>query len=325
MQEKSKKIWESLNPLGSCKKYKVPFWRCPTFLFFVMGLIIIASIFITYYVATSRINNPGIVNLIVLVIAAILIIIDFIITKSFERVFEANRMKTEFIGIISHQLRSPLTNLKFSLEILIDDTSNKISGEEAEYYTALKENIEKMNSLIDKLLLVSRIETEGLTGKRQQFSLKELVEKIVLKFEDFTKASNVNILLDIEKDLPKVFADPFWIEQVVRNLLDNAIKYTKEKGEIKIAVLSKSKRVFFRIEDNGVGIPKEEQRYIFQKFFRSKNALKKETHGTGLGLYIVKEVLKSAKGKIWFKSRENKGTTFYFTLPAAKAGMKTKV
>ncbi len=318
MSEKIKKILESLNPLGACRKYKIPFWKCPNFLFFVMGLVIIASIIVTYYVATSKIGNPGIVSLIVLFVAGVLIIIDFIITKSFENIFEANKMKTEFIEVISHQLRSPLTNLKFSLETLLDERLDRISDEEMEYYSVLRENIKKMGGLIDNLLLTSRIETEGFPEKKKVFSLEELVKDVVSKFKAFAEASNVNISLNIKEKLPEVIADPFWIEQVIENLLDNAIKYTKDKGDIIIMVSLKFGKVFFSIQDNGVGIPEEEQKYIFQKFFRSKNALKKETHGTGLGLHIAHEVLKSSRGKIWFKSEENKGTTFYFTLPTAK-------
>ncbi|MCD6402659.1 HAMP domain-containing histidine kinase, partial [bacterium] len=134
-------------------------------------------------------------------------------------------------------------------------------------------------------------------------------------FQPFAKASNVKLYFKYQNKLPKISADPFQIKQVIENLLDNAIRYTKDKGKVEMLLKKKNKKLHFEIKDNGVGIPKEDQKYIFQKFFRSSNVMRHRTQGSGLGLYIAKAIIEKSGGKIGFQSKENKGSTFYFTLP----------
>ena len=134
----------------------------------------------------------------------------------------------------------------------------------------------------------------------------------------FTDASNVQVNMASQGNLPKVFGDKLWLEQVISNLLDNAIRYIEGKGEVNIRIYPRDRKVYFEIEDNGVGIPKDEQKFIFQKFFRSENVLKHQTNGSGLGLFITKKILEMMGGKIWFKSKEGQGTTFYFSLPISR-------
>ena len=311
----AKKILESLNPLTPCKKWGVPLWQCPQFLFLLMGVIIIGVILATYSIATYQIGDPKIVALVVLVIAFVLLILDFIITRSFERIAEASRMKTEFISIISHQLRSPLTNLRYSLELLISGKLGKIEGKKLEYFKILEENTQRMGDLVNDLLTVSRIETGKLPLKKEEISLGDLTKKVILKFKPLADASNVKVELRVPKNLPRVLTDSLWLEQIVENLLDNAIRYIKDKGEVKIRVKVEAPKIYFEIQDNGVGIPREEQKFIFQKFFRSENVLKYQTGGSGLGLYIAKQILKLLGGEISFSSKENKGSTFWFTIP----------
>ncbi len=310
-----KKVLQGLNPFHNCKKYNIPIWQCPSFLFLLMGLFIIVVMLITYSIANLRISDPTIVSILVMGVTFILLIIDFFITRSFERISEANRMKSEFISVVSHQLRSPLTNLKYSLEFLMSDKLKNVSKDELEYFKILEENTKRMGDLINNLLIVSRIETSQLPLRKEEFSFIDLTKKMIMKFKVYSEATNVKIKLKTEKNLPNVLADPFWVEQTIQNLLDNAIRYSHSGDEIEISIKPDSKKLIFCIQDSGVGIPKLEQKYIFQKFFRSKNALKYQTQGSGLGLHIVKQVLSLMKGKIWFKSKEDQGTTFYFSLP----------
>ncbi len=313
-----KKISDFLNPLASCKKYNIKTWRCPQFLFILMGGVIMGIIVATYFIATSKINNPRLVSLSVLILGGILLIIDYVIVNSFERMVEASRMKTEFVGIVSHQLRSPLTNLKFALELLMSGRLKESGEDEMEYLKILRENIQRMNDLINSLLLISRLETGDLPLNKTEVSLTDIVKNLVSKFQPFAEASNITIKLNIAKDIPNVFGDSLWLEQAVKNLIDNGIRYIKGKGEVNIQIKQNNRMIEFSIADSGVGIPKEEQKYIFQKFFRSKNAVRNQTGGSGLGLHITKRILEIFGGKVWFESQENKGTTFYFTLPIYK-------
>lgn len=310
-----KNILAQFNILAQCKRYGLPFWQCPQFLFLIMGIIIIGSTLITYTIGNRYIKEPELVALITLLVTLILFIIDVIITRSFEKLAEASRMKSEFINIVSHQLKSPLSNLRWTIELLMSGRLGKIEEKQIEYFRILKENNTRMEELVSDLLIVSRLETASLPQKKEEISLEDLIKKLISEFELFARASNVEIEFKSEDNLPKIFADFSQIRLVVENLLDNAIRYIKDSGKIKMLLKKKARNLYFEIKDNGVGIPKEDRKYIFQKFFRSENVLKYQTQGSGLGLYIAKAIVERSGGKISFKSGENKGSTFWFTLP----------
>ena len=308
-----KKIYDQLNIKAQCKRYGLSLWQCPQFLFLLMGIIIITIIIISFLIASRQIDDPQLVVLIVLFLTAVLIVIDYIIIHSFERLAEVARAKMEFISVITHQLRSPITNIKYALETL---TSGELTEKDREeYFRILKENTERTGDLINNILTVSRISLGTFKLRKEMISMVNLVEETILGFKPLLRASNITVEFEKEKGLPKIFSDPFWLKEVFRNFLDNAIRYQKNKGDIKLVLRRQEKNIYFEISDSGVGIPKEDQKYIFQKFFRAQNALRHQTIGTGLGLYIVKEIITKMKGKINFKSEEDKGTTFWFTLP----------
>jgi len=310
-----KEILSQLNIPAQCRKYGLSLWQCPQFLFLVMGLVITVSTLTAYAIGARYVEDPRMVALIVLLTAAILFIVAVIITNSFERLAEANRMKSEFVSIVSHQLRSPLSNLKWATELLMSGKLGKTEEKQTEYFKILKENSDRMGELIKDLLIVSRIETAKLPIKKVEFSLEDLVKELIKEFRPFAQASNVEIEFQAKRNLPKIFADPSQIRLVIENLSDNAIRYINGKGVVEIKVERKEKNLYLEIRDTGVGIPEEEQKYIFQKFFRSENVLKYQTQGSGLGLYISRAIIEKSGGKIGFKSEENKGSTFWFTLP----------
>jgi signal transduction histidine kinase len=309
------KVLEQLNIPKQCKKYGLSLWQCPSFLFLIMGIIIGLVSILSYAIGTRYIEEPRIVALIVLIVAAILLALATLITNSFEKLAEANRMKSEFISIVSHQLRAPLSNLAWTLELLMSGRFGKIEPEQVEYFKILKENSDRMRDLVRDLLIVSKIESAKLSLKKEEFSLEELTKEIIKEFEPFAKASNCQVEFFPEENLPKILGDRYQIRQVIENLLDNALRYTKGEGKVKIRIMKEKKFIHFEIEDNGVGIPKEDQKFIFQKFFRASNVLRYKTQGTGLGLYISKAIIERSGGKIGFKSQEGVGTTFWFKLP----------
>lgn len=311
----SKKIKDGLNIKRQCKSYGLSLWQCPQFLFVVMGLfIMIASVFF-YLVGSYFSNDLALVALGDLLTTTVLLVISFVITRNFEKLAEISRMKSEFIGVVTHQLRSPLTNLKWTIEFL---TSNDFNGDhtrQEEYYSNLRENVRRMVELTDTLLFVSKIEQGLVPFNKKEVSLIEITKALISEFSSFAQASNVSVEFSYKKDLPLIYIDPSQIKIVVETLIDNAIKYTKTGGRVKVKIEKREKEIYFEIKDSGVGIPFKDQRFIFQKFFRSENTKKDQTRGNGLGLYIAKSIVEQSKGKIGFTSEENKGTTFYFTLP----------
>jgi len=310
-----KEIFSQLNVAGQCRKYGLSLWQCPQFLFLVMGIIIIASSLVTYAIGNRYIENPEIVALLVLLITTVLLVISSVITRSFERLAEASRMKSEFVSIVSHQLRSPLSNLKWVIELLMSGRIASVTSKQLEYLKVLKENNKRMEELVQDLLIVSRIEQGRLPLKKEEIYLKDLVEKAIEEMDIFARSSNVEIKFQPNENLPKIICDPSQIKLVIGNLLDNAIRYIKGKGKVKIKLEKEGRKLRFGIEDNGVGIPQGDQRYVFQRFFRSSNILRQQTKGSGLGLYIAKSIIEKSGGKIGFKSQEGRGSTFWFTLP----------
>jgi signal transduction histidine kinase len=311
----SKKICEQLNVKKQCRKYGLPLWQCPQFLFLVMGVLIMIIIVVSYLISIQMIDDPRTAILIILVSTFILVVIDYIIVHSFEKLAESTRMKMEFIGIVSHQLRSPVTNLKYALESLMSGELGEIQKEQLDYLTILKQNADRLQELIDDILVVSRIQTGVLSLKKEDFSIADLVEKTIAENKPLSLASNITINFKKGENVPDIISDSFWIKEAFKNLLDNAIRYQKGKGNVDILLEKRNKNIYLEVKDSGVGIPKADQKYIFQKFFRAKNVLKGQTSGTGLGLFIVKGVIEKLGGKINFISKENKGSTFWFSLP----------
>jgi len=280
-----------------------------------MGIIIVSASIVSYLIGTRYITDPEIVALLVLAVSTLLFIIAFIITRSFERLAEASRMKSEFINIISHQLRSPLTNIKWTFELLTSKELKVPSRKIEEYLNNVKENIARMVELIDDLLVVSKIEQGTFPILKKEIFLEDIIKDLISRFKIFAEASRIDLSFSPQKNLPEVYADPSLLKLVMENLIDNAIRYTKGGGKVELKLTKKEKNVIFEIKDTGVGIPEKEQKYIFRKFFRAENVIKERTRGSGLGLYVCKSIVERSGGKIWFESKESKGTTFIFTHP----------
>ncbi len=233
------------------------------------------------------------------------------------------KLKTEFVSLSAHQLRTPLSAIKWTLKMLLDGDLGEITKEQKEYISKTYQSNERMIDLINDLLNVTRIEEGKYLSSPVLADFQEVVQLAISSSEDILKKKKIKFKFEkSEKALPKVKIDIEKIGLVIQNLLTNAVLYTNTGGEIIISLKNSDKGIEFKISDSGIGIPKVQQKRVFTKFFRGTNAMKVDTGGTGLGLYISKNIIEAHNGKIWFESEEGNGTTFYFTLPCGKLLLK---
>ena len=304
---------------GECKKSGLGLWECPPFLFIVMGFINISAMLGSYFLASRYTEEPMIAVLVVASISVLILVIGNFVISGFNKIAEANMLKSEFISIVSHQLRSPLSIFKWTMDILIKEAvGKKFNPDDDTYLNILKENTERMIQLVNLLLEANRIESNRLVLARNPISLHKITEDMVGSVTWYAKAYNVDVELHPLPSPPDIIGDMDRVRMVVQNLIDNAIRYSQGKGKIDIYLKREGKFLKWEIHDNGVGIPREQQKFIFQKFFRSDNAVKHQTQGSGLGLYIAKAVVEELGGEIGFKSEVDMGSTFWFTLPIVK-------
>jgi len=228
------------------------------------------------------------------------------------------RMKTEFVSISAHQLRTPLSAIKWTLRMVLDGDTGKLNDEQQELLEKTYVSNERMISLINDLLNVSRIEEGRFLYKQEPGKLEDVINAVVNSSQELLKMKKIILKMNLSQDIPLVNIDKEKMELAVQNLLENAAKYTPEGGSIDISLEKHEAEVVFKIKDTGVGIPETEHERIFTKFFRGENVIKMETEGSGLGLYTTRNIIDAHRGKIWFESKEGEGTTFFFSLPFAK-------
>lgn len=232
---------------------------------------------------------------------------------SYEKALE--KMKTDFISLASHQLRTPLSAMKWYLEMLLDGDAGPINDEQKSFLQNINGSNERMIELINSLLSISRVESGRLIVEPKITNLINLIEDVITDVKPKAKEKGLTFIFKGVPELPSIYTDPHLLRNVYMNLLTNAIKYTKKGGMVSLIVKKTDTHIVNIVEDTGIGIPSGEQKKIFTRFFRASNARDLVTDGNGLGLYLVKSVIEVLKGDISFKSLSGKGTTFTFKVP----------
>lgn len=244
------------------------------------------------------------------------------------------RLKSEFISIVSHELRTPLTSINSALDIILKGTTGEINDATEKFLNLAKRNVTRLSAIIYDLLDLSKIEAGKMEFRFEKTNINLPVELVKNTLESLAKEQNITIKTELDNNLDFVYIDTQRMEQVITNLVSNAIKFTRENGTIEIKtrkikaediknnsffveIPSKLSKEYVEIsvKDNGIGIAKENWNKVFEQFKQIENSLSRKVGGSGLGLPIAKRLMDAHKGFIWLDSELNKGTTFYLAIP----------
>jgi len=231
----------------------------------------------------------------------------------------ADQMKSEFVTIAAHQLRTPISGVKWSLQMLLDGDLGELNDKQKEIIRQTLKINNKVIDLVGDLLNVAEIEEGRYLSKMVLGSIDDLILTIANDYKERIKEKNIKLRIEkSQEQIPKIMMDIGKMRIAIKNIIDNAVRYTLGGGVISILITVKEKIIEVKIEDTGIGVPADQQDKLFKKFFRGSNVMKISAEGTGLGLYIAKNIIEAHEGKVWIESEENKGTIFYFTIPIKK-------
>lgn len=225
----------------------------------------------------------------------------------------AEQMKTDFVSFVTHQLRTPLSGVKWMLELAMETLDNP--EEMQSFVRDARISTDRLIGLVNDLLDVSRLERGSIKVARRPVDLAGLTREVVAELDPLVKDKRQRFSVLAPERLPEPRVDPQLIRQAVLNLISNAVKYTPEEGEVRVQIEAGDGGLRWEIRDTGIGIPPADMRKLFEKFYRAGNVLAVETEGTGLGLYLVRLIVERFGGRVWCESEEGVGSTFVFTLP----------
>lgn len=258
-----------------------------------------------------RVNAAPIRNKNKKIIAAVSTLYDITQEK------EAELRKDDFVNMASHELKTPLTSMKLYIELLAKQLGTYNDEKAIRTIQRIKRQTEKLQELVNDLLDVSRIHTGKLLFKQETFQISDLIEETVETLQATTQGHKI---IFAEKQPFLVYADKFRIDQVLTNLITNAMKYSSENKDIIIRVGKEKEYAVVSVQDFGIGIAKEQQKKIFDRLYQVTGNTEKTFPGLGMGLYISREIIKRHKGAIWVESEKGKGSIFYFRLPRVRSG-----
>jgi two-component system phosphate regulon sensor histidine kinase PhoR len=224
---------------------------------------------------------------------------------------ELDRIKTDFVNTISHDLRSPLTAIQGYIELV--RRVGPLNEQQLEFTHRIQTSVQNITTLINDLLELGRIET-GFDARKEAIPLSAVIRYAVESMQNQAAEKEQTLELELPESLPHVLGNPLHLRQMFTNLIENALQYSTSNGQITLRAQARDAQVIVQITDTGIGVPLADQPYIFDKFYRGSN-LPPESQGTGLGLAIVKIIVENHRGRIWVESVPGKGSTFTIILP----------
>lgn len=224
--------------------------------------------------------------------------------------------KNQFVTTAAHQFRTPLTGMRWSLNLLLEGTAGALQKEQKKIVQQIEESVMRMNDLVNDLLNTDKFESEKRELMLVPTDVNQLIAEIVSELQPLIAKKNIQVAFSETSDLQQLKVDVGLIKIAFQNLIDNAIKYSHKGGTVTVELEKEGANVHLRVVDEGIGIPRNQQKSVFSRFFRANNAPSFEPDGSGLGLFITKQIIEQHGGKIWFESEVGKGTVFHVVLRA---------
>jgi signal transduction histidine kinase len=238
--------------------------------------------------------------------------------KRVSELTQANRAKNEFLSIVSHELRTPLTSLTGFLCVLLEGEAGPINEQQKKFLTITKQSANRLNILIGDLLDISRIESGRMNLDMGTLSMVEVLQHSAQDLKSIADKKGVDLQFDVPAVLPTVWGDPSRLQQVIDNLISNAVKFTDKAGRVRVSAEDKGDCIKISVSDSGIGLSKDDQEKVFDMFYQADASMRRSTGGAGLGLAIARGIVVLHGGQIWVESELGKGATFSFVLPHHK-------
>ncbi|MFB3886023.1 MAG: ATP-binding protein [Thermodesulfobacteriota bacterium] len=236
-----------------------------------------------------------------------------------EELRKIDEMKSEFVSVASHELRTPLSAIKNAVQLMLQGRTGEINENQTKFLSMAERNINRLTGILNSLLDLSRIESGKIEIKFEEVDLRSSIEFVLSSLRPQTDGKSIQLKMEIAEGLLPAYADRDKFEQILTNLVGNAIKFTPEGGEISVSAKPfEEEMVAISVKDSGIGIPEDQLDKIFEKFHQVEDSLRRSVTGTGLGLAITKGLVETHHGKIWVESELGKGSTFIFTLHTSK-------
>jgi len=240
------------------------------------------------------------------------------IFRDISRLKRLEEVRREFVANVSHELRTPLSIFQGYLENLVD-TPEMPREQQAEIFAIIEKHSQRLQALLEDLLILARLESRHEELRCEEIALAAFIRSVCDDWKAKIAKKQITLSVDLPPNLPPLAADPMRLEQVLNNLLENALKYTEANGEIRIRAAERGGGIELRVEDTGIGIPPADLPHIFERFYRADKARSRERGGTGLGLSIVKHIVQSHGGSVSAQSKYGVGTAIILTWPPAAA------
>ncbi len=242
------------------------------------------------------------------------------LSKMNKELQSVDRMKSELLSNVSHELRTPLTSIKGYSDLLMEGTLGEMNYQQLKAVNTVIRNTERLRRLVDSLLYVSMAEVENIKYDFSKIDVLEVIDNAVTDMTIPVTEKKINVLLHVQEDVPQIEADAKKIADMLTNVLDNAVKFTPSMGKISISARKEGEMVHISVKDTGIGIPAELVPHLFQKFYQIDPSIRRKYGGTGLGLFISRNIVEAHKGKIWIESEDSQGTTVHILLPVQQGG-----